>query len=139
MNVKRTRTRVAATKSRQSPSNEKRSHQRKKQWADSGTLAIAHRIPKRLTATAAIYDKRLKIIIVRLRCGLDLSFLPSAIRALEERTARDLGVLKISRNGGRLYWPRLNVHVGIRSLLLGTFGSKKPIAKERTDHFAKES
>ena len=36
------------------------------------------------------------------------------------------------------YWPRFDVHIGIRSLLLGTFGSKKPIAKERTDHFAKE-
>jgi hypothetical protein len=53
MSAKRTRTRVAATKSRQSPSNKKRSHQRKEQRADSGTMEIAHRIPKRLTATAA--------------------------------------------------------------------------------------
>jgi hypothetical protein len=88
-------------------------------------MKIAHRIPKRMTATAAVYDKRMKIVIVELRCGLELRFHPSAVRGLEERTARDLGVIKISRTGGRLYWPRLDVHVGIRSLLLGTFWFKE--------------
>jgi hypothetical protein len=101
-------------------------------------MEAAHRIPKRLTATKAAYNRRSHAIIVQLRCGLELRFRPGVFEGLAGAKARDLRAVTVTPTGRRLFWPRLNVHVGIRSLLLGTFGSRKPLAKGRIDRFGKE-
>lgn len=77
-----------------------------------------------LHATAARYDKRLRMVMVTLNTGLTVAFCPADVQGLETATVADLAVIEISLSGYGLHFPTLDADIGLPGLLAGHFGSK---------------
>lgn len=79
-------------------------------------------------ATAARYDKRLRMVMVALHTGLTVAFRPADVQGLETATAADLSVIEISPSGFGLHFPTLDADIWLPGLLAGHFGSKNWMA-----------
>ncbi|MGH9854516.1 MAG: DUF2442 domain-containing protein [Blastocatellia bacterium] len=84
-------------------------------------------------AVAARYDKPSQRIVVDLANGITLLVPAHLIQGLQKATARELAEIEILGAGSGLYWPKLEVDIGVAGLLTGVFGTKAWIAElERT-------
>lgn len=79
-------------------------------------------------ATAARYDKRLRMVMVALHTGLTVAFRPVDVQGLETATVADLSVIEISPSGFGLHFPTLDADIWLPGLLAGHFGSKNWMA-----------
>ena len=75
-------------------------------------------------ATAARYDKRLRMVMVTLHTGLTVAFHPADVQGLEAATVADLSTIEISPSGFGLHFPAVDADVWLPGLLAGHFGSK---------------
>ena len=75
-------------------------------------------------AVAAIYDRRIGRIVIRLNTGLELAFPPSLAEGLEHARASDLVAIEISPTGLGLHFPCLDADIYVPALLDGVFGSE---------------
>jgi hypothetical protein len=75
-------------------------------------------------ATAARYDKRLRMVLVALHTGLTVAFRPADVQGLESATAADLSAIELDADGFGLHFPTLDADVWLPGLLAGHFGSK---------------
>jgi hypothetical protein len=79
-------------------------------------------------ATAARYDKRLRMVMVTLHTGLTVAFRPVDVQGLETATVADLSVIEISPSGFGLHFPAIDADIWLPGLLAGHFGSKNWMA-----------
>jgi hypothetical protein len=79
-------------------------------------------------ATAARYDKRLRMVMVALHTGLTVAFRPVDVQGLETATVADLSVIEISPSGFGLHFPAIDADIWLPGLLAGHFGSKNWMA-----------
>jgi len=79
-------------------------------------------------AVSALYDRRLRRIVIRLNSRLEVSFAPRDAQGLEHATAAKLEPIEISPSGFGLYFPKLDVDLYLPSLLEGFLGSRKWMA-----------
>ena len=79
---------------------------------------------KGLYAVAARYDKSSRRIVVDLANGMTLMAPAHLIEGLQEATAREMAEIEILGAGSGLYWPQLEVDIGVAGLLAGVFGTK---------------
>jgi hypothetical protein len=84
-------------------------------------------------AVAARYDKPSQRIVVDLANGITLLVPGRLIQGLQKATAKELAEIEILGAGSGLYWPKLEVDIGVAGLLAGVFGTKTWMAElERT-------
>jgi hypothetical protein len=76
-------------------------------------------------AVAAHYDKATRRVIVEMANGVTLLVPARLIEGLQEARPKDLGEIEILGAGSGLYWPKLEVDVGVAGILAGVFGSKE--------------
>ena len=89
----------------------------------------AHKLRASLPyAVSALYDRRLRRIVIRLNSRLEVSFSPRDAQGLEHATAAKLEPIEISPSGFGLYFPKLDVDLYLPSLLEGFLGSRKWMA-----------
>lgn len=81
-------------------------------------------------ATAARYDKRLRMVMVALNTGLTVAFRPADVQGLETATVTDLSVIEISPSGFGLHFPTLDADIWLPGLLAGHFGSTNWMAAQ---------
>ena len=81
-------------------------------------------------ATAARYDKRLRMVMVALHTGLTVAFRPVDVQGLETATVADLSVIEISPSGFGLHFPAVDADVWLPGLLASQFGSKNWMAAQ---------
>ena len=74
-------------------------------------------------ATAARYDKRLRMVMVALHTGLTVAFRPADVQGLESATVADLSAIELDADGFGLHFPTLDADVWLPGLLAGHFGS----------------
>ena len=79
-------------------------------------------------ATAARYDKRLRMVMVALHTGLTVAFRPADVQGLESATVADLSAIELDADGFGLHFPTLDADVWLPGLLAGHFGSKNWMA-----------
>ena len=79
-------------------------------------------------ATAARYDKRLRMVMVTLHTGLTVAFRPADVQGLETATVADLSVIELDADGFGLHFPAIDADVWLPGLLAGQFGSKNWMA-----------
>ncbi len=79
-------------------------------------------------ATAARYDKRLRMVMVALHTGLTVAFRPVDVQGLETATVADLSIIEISPSGFGLHFPAIDADIWLPGLLAGHFGSKNWMA-----------
>lgn len=90
-------------------------------------LAEARMAERRRTtprAVAAVYDRRIGRVVVRLSTGLEIAFPPHLVQGLEAARPSDLAVIQISPTGLGLHFPRLDADLYVPGLLDGVFGSE---------------
>ena len=75
-------------------------------------------------AVAAIYDRRIGRVVVRLNTGLELAFPPHLAEGLANARPADLTRIQISPSGLGLHFPHLDADLYVPALLGGVFGSK---------------
>jgi len=80
-------------------------------------------------AVAARYDKATRRVVVELANGVTLLVPARLIEGLREGAPKDLAEIEILGAGSGLYWPKLEVDVGVAGLLAGVFGSKEWMAE----------
>lgn len=77
-------------------------------------------------AESAHYDRRRKRIVVNLTNDCTFMFPPELVQGLRGASAEDLAAVRILPGGFALGWDNLDVHLGLKGLLSGEFGSRKP-------------
>lgn len=80
-------------------------------------------------AISARYDKVTKRIVVDLANGATLLVPSRLIEGLQQATGSELAQIEILGAGTGLYWPNLNVDIGVTGLLRGVFGTKAWMAE----------
>jgi hypothetical protein len=80
-------------------------------------------------AIAARYDKSSQRIVVELANGITLLIPARLIQGLQKAAARELAEIEILGAGSGLYWPKLEVDIGVAGLLNGVFGTKAWMAE----------
>ncbi len=80
-------------------------------------------------AVTARYDKATRRVVVELANGVTLLVPARLIEGLRDGAAKDLAKIEILGAGSGLYWPKLEVDVGVGGLLAGVFGSKEWMAE----------
>jgi general stress protein YciG len=76
-------------------------------------------------AVAARYDKATRQVIVELATGAILIVPARLIQGLQNGTTKALSAIEILGAGSGLYWPKLDVDIGIAGLLAGVFGTRQ--------------
>ncbi len=74
-------------------------------------------------ATAARYDKRLRMVMVALNTGLTVAFRSADVQGLESATVADLAAVELDADGFGLHFPTLDADIWLPGLLAGHFGS----------------
>ncbi len=81
-------------------------------------------------ATAARYDKRLRMVMVALHTGLTVAFRPVDVQGLETATVADLSIIEISPSGFGLHFPAVDADVWLPGQLASQIGSKNWMAAQ---------
>jgi hypothetical protein len=92
--------------------------QRGKEEAKSGAYAVAAR-----------YDKSSRRVVVDLANGTTLLVPARLIQGLQKAAEGKLSEIEILGAGSGLYWPKLEVDIGVAGLLAGVFGTKAWMAE----------
>lgn len=95
-----------------------------RQYADATRRAKAE-MAKGAHAVAARYHKATHRVMVELANGTTLLVPVRLIQGLQEGTPKDLAKIEILGAGSGLYWPKLEVDIGVAGLLAGVFGTKE--------------
>jgi hypothetical protein len=80
-------------------------------------------------AVAARYDKPSQRIVIDLANGITLLVPAHLIQGLQEATAKELAEIEILGAGSGLYWPKLEIDIGVDGLLSGVFGTRDWMAE----------
>ena len=75
-------------------------------------------------AVAARYDKSSRRVVVDLANGTTLLVPARLIQGLQKATDTKLSEIEILGAGSGLYWPKLEVDIGVAGLLASVFGTK---------------
>lgn len=95
-----------------------------RQYADATRRGKAE-MAKGAHAVTARYDKARRRVVVDLANGVTLLVPARLIKGLQEGAPKDLSEIEILGTGSGLYWPKLEVDIGVAGLLAGVFGSKE--------------
>ncbi len=99
-----------------------------RQYAEA-TKRGKEELAKGTHAIAARYDKSSKRIVVELANGATLLIPARLIEGLQKASPKDLSEIEILGVGSGLYWPNLEIDIGIAGLLKGIFGTKAWMAE----------
>ncbi|MGH9838354.1 MAG: DUF2442 domain-containing protein [Blastocatellia bacterium] len=80
-------------------------------------------------AVAARYDKTSRRVAVDLATGTTLLVPARLIQSLQQATPGKLAEIEILGAGSGLYWPKLEIDIGVAGLLAGVFGTKAWMAE----------
>ena len=79
-------------------------------------------------AIDAHYDRKTKVIVVKLSSGLGIFFSPKHAEGLENATATQLGEIEITPSGSGLHFPKLDADIYVPGLIEGALGSQSWMA-----------
>jgi hypothetical protein len=99
-----------------------------RQYAEA-TRRGKEELAKGTHAIAARYDKASKRIVVELANGASLMIPARLIEGLQKASPKNLSEIEILGAGSGLYWPNLEIDIGIAGLLKGIFGTKAWMAE----------
>lgn len=80
-------------------------------------------------AIIARYDKATRRVVIDLASGVTLLIPVRLIQGLRKASAKELAEIDILGAGSGLYWPKLEVDIGVAGLLEGVFGTKAWMAE----------
>ncbi len=107
---------------------------------EAATKRGKEEVAKGTYAVAARYNKTNKRIVIELANGATLLIPAPLIQGLQAASARDLSAIEILGTGTGLYWPALEVEIGVAGLLEGVFGSRAWMAElEQADAASKQA
>ncbi|MCL1464389.1 DUF2442 domain-containing protein [Argonema galeatum] len=82
-------------------------------------------------AKSAYYDANCDRIVIELRNGASFLFPPQLVQGLAGSSANDLAEVEVTPSGEGLHWETLDVDLSIPYLMVGIFGTKVWMAKQR--------
>lgn len=80
-------------------------------------------------AIDARYDKATRRVVIDLASGVTLLIPARLIQGLRKASAKELAEIEILGAGSGLYWPKLEVDIGVAGLMEGVFGTKAWMAE----------
>ena len=80
-------------------------------------------------AAAARYDKVKRRLVVDMANGMTLLIPTYLLQSLQAATAKELAEIEILGAGSGLYWPKLDVDIGVAGLLAEIFRGNKLVTK----------
>lgn len=94
------------------------------------SLAAANRRGEKVQAAfpravAVRYDRLSARLVISLSSGVDISFSPKLVQALEAAKPADLTDAQISPSGLGVHFPKLNADLYIPAVLQGFLGSRR--------------
>ncbi|HEY9633759.1 MAG TPA: DUF2442 domain-containing protein [Coleofasciculaceae cyanobacterium] len=77
-----------------------------------------------LRAKSATYDRRSKLLIVKLNNGAEFRLPPHLIEGLSEASVAQIADVHLSGTGDSIHWEKLNIDFSISGLVSGILGTK---------------
>jgi hypothetical protein len=106
--------------------------------SDDRSVAIAqaeergtHQLATEPRARAARYDRRHGRVLVELTNGCSFAFPARDAEGLEQASDADLAQVEILGLGVGLHWEKLDVDLSVPGLLIGLFGTKAYMDRQR--------
>jgi hypothetical protein len=91
----------------------------------------AHQLATEPRARAARYDRRHGRVLVELTNGCSFAFPARDAEGLEQASDADLAQVEVLGLGVGLHWERLDVDLSVPGLLMGLFGTKAYMDRQR--------